>query len=191
MHYSRRRKYDCSPSLTIKDYDGITRTLTPDKTVKWLGIHLDRKLLFHHHVKTNAAKGKNTINALSMLANTIRGLSQVHLRRLFLSCVSPKVLYACPAWWNNTKVQAKLLEKVQRNGLKLICAAFRTTPTTALEVEASIPPLKYQVNLITKRYAIQLNKLPESSAFVQRLPAQWQNNTPPPNSTPNTYYSNS
>ena len=85
----------------------------------WHWIHqeniflLDRKLLFHHHVKTNAAKGENTINALSMLANTIRGLSQVHLRHLFLSCVSPKILYACPAWWNNTKVQAKPLEKVQ------------------------------------------------------------------------------
>ena len=114
-----------------------------------------------------------------MLANTIHGLSQVYLRRLFLSCVSPKILYTCPAWWNITKVQAKPLEKVQQNGLKLICAAFRTTPTAALEVEASIPPLKHQVNLITRRYAIQLHKLSESSAVVQHLPAQWWNNTPP------------
>ena len=47
MHYSRRRKYDCCPSLTILDHDGITRTVTPERTVKWLGVHFDRKLLFH------------------------------------------------------------------------------------------------------------------------------------------------
>ena len=42
MHYSRRRKYDCCPSITILDHDGITRTIVPEKTVKWLGVQ-DRK----------------------------------------------------------------------------------------------------------------------------------------------------
>lgn len=51
MHYSRCCKYDCSPPLIIQDSIGITRTLTTEKTVKWLGVHFNRKLLFHHHVK--------------------------------------------------------------------------------------------------------------------------------------------
>ena len=54
MHYLRRHKYDCSPSIIIQDLrvDGITRTPTPEKTIQWLGVHFDRRLLFHHHVKT-------------------------------------------------------------------------------------------------------------------------------------------
>jgi hypothetical protein len=140
MHYSRRRKYDCSPPLKILDHDGIERTIVPERTTKWLGVHFDRKLLFHHHAKLAAAKGENATNALTMLANTVRGLSHLHIRRLYLACIIPKMLYACTAWWNNTKCQAKPLEKVQRNALRLICAAFRTTPTYALEIEASIPP---------------------------------------------------
>ena len=179
MHYSRRRKYDCCPSLTILDHDGITRTIVLESTVKWLGVHFDRKLRFQHHVKTAAAKGENAVNALKMLSNTVRGLSQVHLRRLYLSCITTKMLYACPAWWNNTKCQAKPLEKVQRNALRLICAAFRTTPTLALEVEASVPPLKHQADLISRRYATRLNKLPDASPIIQRLPEDWRNNTPP------------
>ena len=113
MHYLRRCKYDCSPPLIILNQDSVTRTIVPKKTVKWLGLHLDRKLLFHHHIKIAAAKGEHATNSLMMLANTIRGLSQVHLRRLYLVCIIPKILYACPTWWNNTKCQALPLEKVQ------------------------------------------------------------------------------
>jgi hypothetical protein len=128
MHYSRRKKYDCSPPISLLDYDGVTRTLVPDRFVKWLGLHFDRKLRFHHHAKIAAAKGEAAVNALSMLANTVHGLSQTLLRRLYLACVIPKILYACPSWWNNTKVQEKPLVKVQRKALYLICAAFKTTP---------------------------------------------------------------
>ena len=188
MHYSRRRKYDCSPPITLQDSDSSTKTLVPDKTVKWLGIHFDRKLRFHQHVKLTAARGENAVNALRMLANTVRGLSHTLLRRLYLSCVIPKVLYACSAWWNNTLIQAKPLNTVQRKALCLICAAFKTTPTAALEIEASIPPIKHQAHLITRRYAVRINRLPHNNAIIQRLPNAWRNNEkptfPPPISTP-------
>ena len=179
MHYSRRRRYDCSPPITLHDFDGEIRTLVPDRTVKWLGIHFDRKLLFNHHVKLAAARGEITVNALTMLANTVRGLSHTLLRRLYTACIIPKILYACPAWWNDTKCQAKALEKVQRKALCLVCAAFKTTPTKALELEASIPPLQLQAQLHKRRYAIRINKLPNSSAIIQRLPNSWRNNQAP------------
>jgi ribonuclease HI len=114
-----------------------------------------------------------------MLANTVRGLSQTLLRRLYIACIIPKILYACPSWWNDTKCQARALEKVQRKALRLICAAFKTTPTNALEIEASIPPLQLQAQLSKKRYAIRLNKLPNSSAIIQRLPNVWRENQDP------------
>ena len=179
MHYSRRRKYDCAPPITLQDYDGNLRTLVPDKSLKWLGVHFDCKLLFNSHVKAAAARGEITVNSMTMLANTVRGLSQTHLRRLYLACVIPKILYACPAWWNNTKCQANPLTKVQRRGLLLICAAFKTTPTAALEIEASIPPIKFQADLLIHRYALRLNKLPANNAITQRLPKEWRNNKPP------------
>ena len=179
MHYSRRPKYDCSPSITFLDMDGTTRTVTPERQIRWLGVYFDRKLRFEQHVKQLATRGENTVNGLTMLANTVRGLNQTHLRHLYLACVVPKILYACPAWWNGTSYQTKPLEKVQRRALILICAAFKTSPTTALEIEASIPPIKHQVNLIIKRCAIRFNKLPTTSPIVQRLPDTWRNHSKP------------
>ena len=184
MHYSRRKKHDSNPHISIEDFDGSTRTIAPDKFVRWLGVHFDRKLLFNHHVKILADRGENAVNSLTMLANTVRGLSHNYLRRLYLACVSPKILYACPTWWNDTKCMAKPLEKVQRKALRLICAAFRTTPVHALEVEASIPPIKFQADLLTRRYATRLNKLPKSSPVIQRLPNTWRDNQPPTSPPP-------
>ena len=54
--------------------------------------------------------------------------------------------------------------------LCLICAAFRTTCTEALEIEASIPPIQIQVQVQAKRYAVRFNKLPLTNLVIQRLP---------------------
>ncbi|KAI4293689.1 hypothetical protein K525DRAFT_148505, partial [Schizophyllum commune Loenen D] len=53
----------------------------------WLGIHLDRKLLFNDHVKIMAAKAGGAVGRLTMLSNTIRGLSQANIRTLYKACV--------------------------------------------------------------------------------------------------------
>jgi hypothetical protein len=159
MHYSRRRGDNSSPSITLQDNDGITRTVTPTATVRWLGVYFDRKLRFEHHAKLLAARGENTVSSFTMLANTIRGLSHAHLRQLYIACVTPKILYACPAWWTGKQYQIRPLERVQRRALRLICAAFKTTPIHALELEASIPPIHIQAQSLArinpKKYAEQ------------------------------------
>lgn len=173
MHYTRR-KNDESPSIVFDDQDGTRRVVKPEPTVRWLGVYFDRKLRFQKHASILAARGENAVSGLTMLANTLRGLSQTHLRHLYLACVSPKILYACPVWWTGHQYQIKPLERVQRRALRLICAAFRTTPIEALKIESSIPPIKHQANLHVKRCAIRFNKLSRSSPIIQRLPQQWR-----------------
>jgi len=109
-----------------------------------------------------------------MLANTIRGLSQTHMRHLY-----PKILYACPVWWTGHQYQVKPLEKVQRHTLRLICAAFRITPIEALEIEASIPPIKHQISLHQKQCTVRFNKLSNTSPIIQRLPQPWRDGKGP------------
>jgi ribonuclease HI len=179
MHYSRRRAHNSSPSITLRDDDGETRTVTPTATVKWLGVLFDRKLRFEHHAKSLAARGENAVSSFTMLANTVRGLSHAHLRQLYISCVIPKILYACPAWWTGKQYQIRPLERVQRRALRLICAAFKTTPIHALELEASIPPIHVQAEIHIRRCAIRFNKLPVSSPIIQRLPKEWRQNQNP------------
>jgi ribonuclease HI len=104
-------------------------------------------------------------------------------------CVVPKILYAAPVWWSGTRYQKNPLEKVQHRALRLICAAFRTTPIKALEIEASVPPIHHQARLLSRRCGIRFNKLPESSLIIQRLGPEWRRAgntrfTPPLPATP-------
>lgn len=178
MHYTRRRK-DKSPSITFEDRDGQRRVVSPEPYVRWLGVYFDRKLSFKHHIKLMETKGTNAVCGLAMLANTVRGLHQTHIRCLYISCVLPKILYAAPVWGNGKANQVKPLAKVQRRALLLMCAAFKTTPTDALEIEASLPPIHLQILRQKDMYAIRLNKLPHTSPIMQRLNNNWRKGKKP------------
>ena len=178
MHYTRRPK-DGSPAIELTEHDGSRSTIPAAATVKWLGVYFDRKLLFNHHVKTLAARAETAVRGLTMLANTVKGLSQVHLRHLYKACVIPVMTYACAAWWNGKKTHSNTLERIQHRALRLIVAAFRTTPTKALEIEASVPPVALALNLEKERTAIRFNKLSTSNPIIQRLPDDWRDRRPP------------
>ncbi|KAL6309790.1 hypothetical protein BKA93DRAFT_715390, partial [Sparassis latifolia] len=88
-----RRKLD-NPSIWLPGEDPeVDVEIRPSANVRWLGVYFDRKLTFHQHVKNMAGKAMKATNALSMLANTVRGLSQVHMRTLYIGCVLPIITY--------------------------------------------------------------------------------------------------
>ncbi|KAJ3516558.1 hypothetical protein NMY22_g14182 [Coprinellus aureogranulatus] len=173
MHYCKPRSKKFTNAPHIQLCDAPDKCIPVSPTVRWLGVYFDRHLRFEQHAKLLATAGEAAVNGLLMLANTVRGLSQIHLRRLYLACIIPKILYASPVWWNNTSYQRKPLEKVQNRALRLICAAFKTSPIRALELEASIPPLHIHNKLLSRRCAIRFNKLPDSSPIIRRLGKDW------------------
>lgn len=139
MHHSKR-KNDGTPAIHLQEHDGSVSMVTVFSHVKWLGVYLDRKLTFNHHVKILAGRAENTVNGLLMLANTVCGLSQVHLRHLYRACVMPMMLFASATWWTGLKKHEKLVEKAQRKALRLICAAFHTSLIARYRLRHQFPP---------------------------------------------------
>ena len=76
------------------------------------------------------------------------------------------------------------MEKVQRQALRLICTVFRTSPIAAMEIKASITPIKLQTELAIRRCTIRFNKLPKTNLIIQRLPNTWRENQQPTNPPP-------
>ncbi|KAF7343444.1 putative RNA-directed DNA polymerase from transposon BS [Mycena venus] len=184
QHYTGWKRDKGNPTIRLPNVDGSEATVTVFDSVKWLGVYLDNKLNFNHHVKTLAARAENTVNGLTMLSNTVRGLSQTHLRHLYKACVVPVMTHASAAWWTGKKAHEKEMERVQRHALRLICAAFKTSPINALEIEASVPPIRLAMDGGNRRAAIRFNKLSANSPVIQRLPDTWRKGkapkTPPP-----------
>ncbi|KAF5350420.1 hypothetical protein D9758_012444 [Tetrapyrgos nigripes] len=131
---------------------------------------MDETLSFNFHVKhliTNAGKA---LGAVFMLGNTRRGLSPYHMRLLYVTCVTPVMTYASAVWWTGKVQHEKLLTHIQNRALRLICASFRTTPIDAMEVEASIPPIRITLDGLSHACALRYNKLSVTNPVIQRLP---------------------
>lgn len=182
IHFSWRRK-ESRPHIELMYRDSPHRVDHSD-TIKWLGVWFDSKLSFRKHVQTVTTKAHRIATGVQMLANTVRGLHQSRLRLIYNACVRSVMTYASPVWWRGQKTLANKLSVVQNKCLRHICAAFRTTPTRALEIESATPPIPFYLNAINRNYATRLHKLPRTNPIIIRLPQIWRGYDPPSHAPP-------
>lgn len=57
--------------------------------------------------------------------------------------------------------------------------SIQNNPNTHIRGRGLHPPIRFQADLITRRYATRLNKLPNASPVIKRLPNAWRDNKPP------------
>jgi len=79
-----------------------------------------------------AVKAENAVACISMLANTVRGLSHYLLRLLYHTYILPIITYASAAWWTGKQKHIQILNKVQNRALCLICIAFLSQTSFSL-----------------------------------------------------------
>ena len=112
------------------------------KSIKYLGVQLDRRLSFGEHLEIATAKAIQCGAALTRLMPNIGGLRKAK-RRLMASVVNLKLLYAAPIWnsaLNNHAILKKLFS-AQRGVMMRIVSAYRTVSTSAVLVVASVSPI--------------------------------------------------
>jgi len=156
--------------IELTERDSSKTKILVTSTIRWLGIHFNRKLLFNKHMKKLSAKA---IRCIAMLSNTIQGLSHLNLCILYKICVLPIMTYASAIWWRKKEIHAKALKQVQNWVLNIICAAFRTTPIQALEVEAVIPSIHLHLNYLEKKASICLNRPSITNLVLHHLSPTW------------------
>ena len=105
-------------------------------------MQLDRRLSFDEHLQIATTKAIQCGANLARLMPNIGGPREVE-RRLVVSVVHSKLLYAAPDWANalyNHAIQRRLFS-VQRSVALRIVPAYRTICTSAVLVLANVPPI--------------------------------------------------
>lgn len=116
-------------------------------SVKYLGVHLDQKLLWNIQLEAAVTKGKNVLWAVKRCLSNTWGLTPKIVRWLYISVVRPILTYGSLVWWKrvlNVTVMAEL-SKLQRLACIAITGALRTTPTAALEILTDLIPLHIHI----------------------------------------------
>ncbi|KAH1021818.1 hypothetical protein HUJ04_011304 [Dendroctonus ponderosae] len=129
---------------TLKDFkinvDGCQ--VIESKTVRYLGVHLDRDLTMKEHVRKVTEKATKMTNVMLRLMPKMGGPRQ--RRRLLLrSAVVSAIAYAAPIWISALRYAKYrgILERVNRVLAIGIISAYRTVSTSAVLVLAEFPPM--------------------------------------------------
>ncbi|KAJ7045184.1 hypothetical protein C8F04DRAFT_1174156 [Mycena alexandri] len=142
---------EASPPFRIRNEDGTESVIAVKLTLKWLGVLFDRKLTFDPHARA-ADRACSKVNGSRMLADTVKGLSQEHLRTLYRTRV--------------LSVHVRAPHFVDRQGKTRRHDAKGAEPGAATHIcrfphnrymhsnSKLVPPVELTLDLIWKRYAI-------------------------------------
>lgn len=174
LQFSPKGRGDTEKPLVIGEY-----RITPTEEVKYLGIIIDKTLSWKKHTLYALGKGTRTVAALKRLAKQTGGIPPYQMRRLYLTIVVPRMMYAAECFVKpftnigkrnapgqekekGSAATAKKFQQVQRNMAIDIIGAMRTTAGDVAEIHANLIPVKALLNKICQRATTRIATLPIS-----------------------------
>jgi len=120
-------------------------------------------------VKKKIASAQKVFMQIERLSNTERELSFQAMRQLYIVCIFSVADYEVSIWWDNQKHLLEKFQKLQNQTLRKILGTFKTSPVSAMEIEASIPPPKVRFNRICKNYALRILQMHDKHPIRLRV----------------------
>lgn len=133
--------------LKINDKD-----ITDSKTVKYLGVVLDRGLSFAPHITNVINKAYAALSKLYPLVNRRSKLSTDNKLTLYKVIFRPILTYACPSWNFISDTQYKRIQITQNKMLRLLTNANRYTPIVDLHRATGLPMIKDYVSETSQKF---------------------------------------
>ena len=148
-------------------------TVRPGKTLKLLGITLDKTLSGKAHLKVIQDKVSTIIAALKTMAGSTWGSSLAGCLQLYKQAGIPALTYGAIAWFKPErvlpvgKVMARKIQTAQGKCLRAVAGAYKATSIEALEAELGIGPLDLQLGKCAAMAAAR-NAISEARKGTQR-----------------------
>ena len=115
--------------------------------VKYLGVILDKRMKWEHHIASKCSKAIRAFWQLKRAVGNKWGLSPKITYWMYTSVIKPMVNYACLVWWPRLNLVSarKQLLQLQRLACLSITGALRSTPTAAMEILLGLLPVQVEV----------------------------------------------
>lgn len=115
--------------------------INPTEKVKYLGIHLDKRLNFNTHLNSAINKGHGAIKSLYPLINKNSKMSIHNKKLIYTSMIRPIITYASPVSSNISKTKMLKLQRFQNKCLRLILNTDNYTPIDWMHLVLDIPTI--------------------------------------------------
>lgn len=145
--------------LTI-DITLFGKAIKQTDNFKYLGIHLDEKLLWNNHIDKIITKSRRTLWAVKSMVARSWGLNPKRMLWVYQQIILPRITYGCIVWWHSAlkECNKNKLESLQRTALLLTSGAMRTTPSISLEAILNVFPLYIKIQSTAFSCYLRLKK---------------------------------
>lgn len=123
-----------------------------NSAMKYLGVYLDKRLTFKHHVDYVIKKTNTAVRILYSLMNRKSKLNINSKILLFKTMLRPIMTYATPIINTIAKSHKKLLQTTQNKIIKMIIDAPLRTSTSQMHEETEFEMVEDYMNEITERF---------------------------------------
>ncbi|VVC38838.1 Hypothetical protein CINCED_3A000701 [Cinara cedri] len=137
-----------------------------DDTVKYLGLHLDKKLSWKIHINKKLNQGYTRLRILYPLLNHSSTIQMKCSLLLYTAIIRPLVTYACPVWASASKTKIKKLQTLQNKFLRIALKAPWFMRNKQLHNDTGIPHLSTWITQQFKNFHEKLHKVDGARHYI-------------------------
>ena len=155
------RKGDCPP-VTLNGHK-----LTQAQEVKYLGLHLDRRLTWRKHISTKRKQLSLRFREMYWLLGRRSQLTLENKLLIYKTIIKPVWTYGIQLWGTASNSNLEILERFQNNVLRTMVDAPWYVPNRILRTDLQVATVKEEIRKHSLNYKTRLEKHPNK--LVKKL----------------------
>jgi hypothetical protein len=147
--------------------------LPQEEDVKYLGLHLDRRLTWHKHIFAKRKQLAITLTKIYWLLGRKSKLSTSNKLLVYKTMLKPIWTYAMQLWGMASTSNIEILERFQSKALRVIVEAPFYVPNTVIRRDLQIPKVKEEIRRFSSHpndLTVNLIELPDNRRLRRHLP---------------------
>jgi hypothetical protein len=156
--------------------------------VKYLGLHLDRKLTWHHHIFTKRKQLGLTLTKMYWLLGRSSRLSLPNKLLLYKVMLKPIWTYGIQLWGTASTSNIETLERFQSKALRIIVDASWYVPNKHIRWDLQMTSVKEEICRYSNQYSTRLTTYQNDQILIlMEIPGNWRLRRHVPNDMPNRF----
>ncbi|KAJ8735272.1 hypothetical protein PYW07_006892 [Mythimna separata] len=146
------RRGDCPPVRMDN------KALPNHDSVKYLGLHLDRRLTWSNHIKAKRTEANLQFQSLNWLLGRQSPLCLSNKLLVYKTIIKPIWTYGIELWGSASNSNIEILQRFQNIALRTISSAHWFVRNTEIHEYLEMPTVREEVSNVSKRYKERLSK---------------------------------
>lgn len=153
-----------SPQNTIR----LADMNIPYKTsIKYLGMHIDKKLLWKEHINHIIKRTENGLNVLRAFCSHKWGADPNICLLFYRSLIKSIMDYGSTFYGSAATTHLKKIDSIKNKCLRMSVGYLKSTPTNVVEMETSEPPLNLRRRLLSDKFL--LKQIAKDSTLINKV----------------------